>query len=247
MKPEEIESIQNEISTKIRLPKEERNKIYGKIFYNLLLAVGVLIYFIFLNLGYLKLQVDVFKNDLKVFAIILLGFTIYFMEKAYKADRGTYVVHSIELLVLSIITLYMPYVYFYHNTTAKFLFTTSSVYLAIYYTIKSICIYIIYKYRYMHGVSDVREIIKEDEPDYLDEDSRKIVEEKKIEEENQEDFANDEKEAKDDENKIEKRDDEKIKNEEELDTKKDVEKIEDKEKDEKTESTTKVDDYENIE
>lgn len=183
MEPEEIESIQNEISTKIRLPKEEKDKIYGKIFYNLLIALGVLIYFIFLNLGYLKLEDDVFKNDLKVFALILLGFSIYFIEKAYKTDRGTYIVHSIELLILSIITLYMPYVYFYHNTVAKFLFTTSSVYLAMYYTVKSIFIYIIYKYRYIHGASDVREIIKEDKPDYLDEESRKIVEEKKIQEE----------------------------------------------------------------
>ncbi|MCI8965787.1 MAG: hypothetical protein HFJ43_05550 [Clostridia bacterium] len=178
MEPEEIENIQNELSTKICLPKEEKNKIYGKIFYNLLLALGVLIYFIFLNLGYLKLEDNVFKNDLKVFAIILLGFTIYFIEKAYKTDRGTYLVHSIELLVLSIITLYMPYVYFYHNTVAQFLFTTSSVYLAIYYTIKSICIYIIYKHRYIHKISDVSEIIKEDEPDYLDEESKKILEEK---------------------------------------------------------------------
>lgn len=178
MEPEEIENIQNELSTKICLPKEEKNKIYGKIFYNLLLALGVLIYFIFLNLGYLKLEDNVFKNDLKVFAVMLLGFTIYFIEKAYKTDRGTYLIHSIELLVLSIITLYMPYVYFYHNTVAQFLFTTSSVYLAIYYTIKSICIYIIYKHRYIHKISDVKEIVKEDKPDYLDEESKKIVEEK---------------------------------------------------------------------
>lgn len=196
MEPEEIENIQNQISTKIRLPKEEKNKIYGKIFYNLLIAVGVLIYFIFLNLGYLKLQDDVFKNDLKVFALILLGFSIYFMERAYKTDRGTYIIHSIELLALSVITLYMPYVYFYHNIVAKFLFTTSSIYLAIYYTIKSIFIYIIYKHKYIHGASDVREIIKEDEPDYLDEESRKVIEEKKLKEQEQNQIEEDNKQKK---------------------------------------------------
>lgn len=169
----EAEKIHKEVSTKIKLPKEERYKIYGKMFINLLLALGVLIYFIFLNVGYLKLDAEVFKSDLKIFAVILLGFTIYFIEKAYKTGRGTYTVHAIELLVLSIITLYMPYVYFYHNKIAQFLFTTSSAYLATYYIIKCICMYVIYKKRYIKQASDVRDLIKEESVSYLDEESSK--------------------------------------------------------------------------
>ena len=176
MEQSEVENIRKEISTKIKLPKEEKQKIYKKMFINLLMALGVLIYFIFLNLGYLRLDTEVFKEDLKMFAIILICFTIYFMEKAYKTNRGTYIVHSIELLVLSLITLYMPYVYFYHNKIAQFLFTTSAVYLAIYYTIKCICMYIIYKNRYIRGASDVKDIIKDEPVSYLDEESSKKFE-----------------------------------------------------------------------
>lgn len=176
MEQSEVENIQKEISTKIKIPKEEKQKIYKKIFVNLLIALSVLIYFIFLNLGYMRLEKEVFENDLKVFAVILICSTIYFIEKAYKTDRGTYLSYSIELFVLSIITLYMPYVYYYQNTLAQLIFTTSAVYIFIYYAIKSIVIYVINKNRYIKGESDVKDIIKDEKVSYLDEESSKKFE-----------------------------------------------------------------------
>lgn len=176
MEQSEVENIQKEISTKIKLPKEEKQKIYKKIFVNLLIALSVLIYFIFLNLGYMRLEKEVFENDLKVFAVILICSTIYFIEKAYKTDRGTYLSYAIELFVLSIITLYMPYVYYYQNTLAQLIFTTSAVYIFIYYAIKSIVIYVINKNRYIKCESDVKDIIKDEKVSYLDEESSKKFE-----------------------------------------------------------------------
>ena len=176
MEQSEVENIQKEISTKIKLPKEEKQNIYIKIFVNLLIALSVLIYFIFLNLGYMRLEKEVFENDLKVFAVILICSTIYFIEKAYKTDRGTYFSYAIELFVLSIITLYMPYVYYYQNTLAQLIFTTSAVYIFIYYAIKSIVIYVINKNRYIKGESDVKDIIKDEKVSYLDEESSKKFE-----------------------------------------------------------------------
>ena len=176
MEQSEVENVQKEISTKIKLPKEEKQKIYKKIFVNLLIALAILIYFIFLNLGYMRLEKEVFENDLKVFAVILICSTIYFIEKAYKTDRGTYLSYAIELFVLSVITLYMPYVYYYHNSIAQFLFTTSAVYIFIYYAIKSIVIYVINKNRYISCRSDVKEIVKDEKISYLDEESSKKFE-----------------------------------------------------------------------
>lgn len=176
MEQSEVENIQKEISTKIKLPKEEKQKIYKKIFVNLLIALSVLIYFIFLNLGYMRLEKEVFENDLKVFAVILICSTIYYIEKAYKTDRGTYLSYAIELFVLSIITLYMPYVYYYQNTLAQLIFTTSAVYIFIYYAIKSIVIYVINKNRYIKCESDVKDIIKDEKVSYLDEESSKKFE-----------------------------------------------------------------------
>lgn len=176
MEQSEVENVQKEISTKIKLPKEEKQKIYKKIFVNLLIALAILIYFIFLNLGYMRLEKEVFENDLKVFAVILICSTIYFIEKAYKTDRGTYLSYAIELFVLSIITLYMPYVYYYQNTLAQLIFTTSAVYIFIYYAIKSIVIYVINKNRYIKCESDVKDIIKDEKVSYLDEESSKKFE-----------------------------------------------------------------------
>ena len=70
----------------------------------------------------------------------------------------------------------MPYVYYYQNTLAQLIFTTSAVYIFIYYAIKSIVIYVINKNRYIKCESDVKDIIKDEKVSYLDEESSKKFE-----------------------------------------------------------------------
>lgn len=170
-KDEEIE-ISKKLDTRIKVPKEEKEKIYSKLVKNFLIAIAIFIYICFLNLGYVRLDTETFRTDLKVFAIILILFTIFIFENAYRDDNDELAVHGIEMLVLSIITLYLPYVYFHQNEIIKLIFETAAIYIAIYYTIKCIIIYKMKIRNYKNGLSDVKEITKE-KTTYLDEKSSK--------------------------------------------------------------------------
>ena len=169
---DETLAISKEIYEKIKMPKEAKEKIYSKLTKNFLIAIGIFIYILFLNLGYIKLEESVFRTDLKVFAVSLILFTIWVFEKAYKKDSGEITVYGIELLVLSLITLYMPYVYYYQGEVVKFIFETSAVYISLYYIIKCVIIYRKEIKKYKNSLSDVKEITQE-EKTYLDEKSEK--------------------------------------------------------------------------
>ena len=168
----EKSEISKELDTKIKIPKEEKEKIYSKMIKNFFIAICIFIYICFLNLGYMKLESDVFKTDLKVFAFSLIILTIILFEKAYKEDSGKITIYGIEMLVLSIITLYLPYVYFYKNDIVRIIFETSSIYIAMYYTIKCMVIYVREVKKYKNSLSDIKEIMTE-KFSYIDEKSNK--------------------------------------------------------------------------
>ncbi|MBR3152850.1 MAG: hypothetical protein IKF52_04525 [Clostridia bacterium] len=175
---DETMAFSKEIYEKIKIPKEEKEKIYSKLTKNFLIAIAVFFYVLFLNLGYVRLEERIFRRDLKVFAFGLILFTIWVFEKAYKKDSGTITIHGIEMLVLSFITLYMPYVYFYQNPIVQVFFETCSIYIALYYIIKCIFIYKREIKNFKLSLSDVKEITKEDDT-YLDEKSEKKFSKKK--------------------------------------------------------------------
>ena len=115
------------IATKIRVPKKVREKIYTKVFIEFGMAILVFVYFIFINLGYIKLDRQVFKEDLHSCAGFFIVFTVIIFEIAYKKDSGLIAMRGVEVLVLSILTLFMPYVYFYRSAALKFLYSFSAI------------------------------------------------------------------------------------------------------------------------
>lgn len=169
---EENEVVQ-ELATKVKIPKGIKEAIFDKLFKNLCLAIVVVLYLIFTNIGYVKLNGEVFESDLHMFAGILIVLTVYAFEMAYRKSSIEIGMYAIELLVLSVITLFMPYVYFYRGTLLKFLYGFTSVYITVYYLIKCIVIYISEVNKYKSGLSDIKEIIEDEEETYLDEENKK--------------------------------------------------------------------------
>ena len=91
--------------------------------------------------------------------------------------------YGIELLAFSIIIMYIPYVYMHMPEMTRKIFMLTPIYFAIYYVAKSIIINRKITKEYLDGLSDVKEIVKDDEKGYLDEESTKIIKEiNKIEE-----------------------------------------------------------------
>lgn len=152
-----IQEIKKTIKKKQKLPKEEIGKINKRVFQNILVAACIIIYFIFLNLGQMNIQGEVYITDLKVFSMCILLLAIALIEKAYKKDDGEIAVYGIEMIVLSLVTVALIYVNLMLSTRYVFIVTSISYIFAIYYLIKSIVIY--FRKRKKYFVDNMKEII----------------------------------------------------------------------------------------
>ena len=173
--------VKKNIINKIKVSKEQREKIYVKIFKEFGIAILIFIYFFFLNLGYVRIESNIFKEDLHTFAGILVISSILLFESAYRKDSDDIAIHGVELLIVAILTLFMPYIYFYRGVSFKFLYSISPIYIAFYFLIKSFIIYNIEVRKYRDSLSDVKEILTNKEKSYLDEENIKKFDEIKLE------------------------------------------------------------------
>lgn len=156
-----IQEIGETIKEKKSLPKEEIEKINKYLFQNILVAICTILYFIFLNLGQMNIQAEVYITDLKVFSICVLFLAIALIEKAYKQDDGRIAIYGIEMIVLSLITVALIFVNLMLQERYVYIVTSISYIFAIYYLIKSVIIYL--KKRKQYFVEDIKEMIQEEE------------------------------------------------------------------------------------
>lgn len=147
---------------------KEKNKItdvtVNKIFYNVLLAILFMIYFFVLNIGYGAIMVQRLEKDIQLFAGVFLIIGLIFLEKSYKKDDGQKAITAIEFLVMSIHSLSIMHVVTRYKFDFQIYLTASSYIFAIYYILKSIIIYTKGRKKYLDDLSDVKDIVKKDEP-----------------------------------------------------------------------------------
>lgn len=156
-----IDEIKKTIKEKKKIPKEEMEKINKSIFRNIVIAICIIIYFMFLNLGQRNIKADVYVTDLKVFSMCILFISIALIEVAYKKDNGEIAMYGIEMIVLALSTVALIYVNLMQSTKYSYIISAMSYIFAIYYLIKSIIIYLRKKKQYF--VDDMKEIINKDE------------------------------------------------------------------------------------
>ena len=135
-----------------------------KILKNLLIAIGIISYFMILVLANSRINTERLVNDIKVFSGAFLVIAIILLEKAYKKDSGNIAITSIELLVLAFHSLSIMHMVNIFKCDLKLYLIISSVIVASYYIIKGIVIYTKDRKEYLRGLSDISEIVKEDEP-----------------------------------------------------------------------------------
>ena len=140
--------------------KEEEKKLNFRLFINLMLAVLIMVYFCLINLGYRNIAKDTFILDLHVFSFTILIASIVLFELSYRKDNGKLCVYGIEMLFLAIVTLLMPYIFFYSNQIVKTLCSSLSIYLSIYYVGKCMLIQRKARKEHLEKICDVKEIVK---------------------------------------------------------------------------------------
>lgn len=156
----ELEEIEQEIKNQTNISEDRKKKIIKTIFQNIVIAIAIIFYFIFINLGYCNINETKYLVDLKVFSVISIGITILLFEKAYKKDSGYITIYGIEILILSILTLLTSYFYVAHNNKFPYIMNCIAILYGVYYVGKSIVIYVKMKKSALKKTSDIRKIAK---------------------------------------------------------------------------------------
>ena len=171
-----IQKIEEEINEKRKMPKKEKELLRKEIFTNIIICACLVAYFLFLFLGSVDKTKTVRVIDLKIFSTIYLATSIILFEIAYKKDSGKLAIHGIEVLLVAIITLVLPYIIFELDSKYQKIYAFVGEYIATYYVIKCICIAIVRKRKYSKDISDIKEIVKKEKRPVKNENEENIEE-----------------------------------------------------------------------
>ncbi len=154
--------IAEQIETAKKMPRDEKKKIYKKVFSNILLGIIVTLYFIGIGVGFLNIEGPTFITDLKVFSLAILAISIILFEYAYGKDDDNTALYGIEMLFVAIMSLVLLYTCILHQD--KFVAVANIVACigVLYYLVKSISIYIREKLKWKKTISDVKKIVSEE-------------------------------------------------------------------------------------
>ena len=163
MKKETIKKIEEEITKKTTLTTEIKEIIKKDIFTNISIAILMIVYFTFLIMGSVGNTKATRTIDLNIFSIIFLSVSIYLFENSYRKNIGRIAIYGIEMLACAILTLFFSYIFFELDKFQNKYYMIVSIYIAIYYIIKSICIAVRIRNKYINQASDIKEIIKKED------------------------------------------------------------------------------------
>ena len=175
-KPEKI-SLENNLK-KDKETKQIPQETLKDIFRNIIIAIGVIIYFAILNFTYFKIEQENILNVIEICSGVLLFVALILLEIAYKKDSGKFTISAIEFLVLAFHSLSIKYVITRYDYQLQFYLLTSSYVISIYFILKAIIIYTKGRKKYLDTLSDIPEILQKDEPIKKEAKKRSEIEEK---------------------------------------------------------------------
>jgi hypothetical protein len=179
----EEDLVSDVIEGRKKLSKNAKEKILNLIFYNCIFFIVMMIITLIINISFNKLLLVNFEEYIKVIQIGVAIVSVVLFEMAYRKDTMKIGCFGIEFVIFSIAILFVPYMYI-SKSNIKFLKLIVMIF-AIYYIVKSIVYAFFKRYEYLKdNMSDVKEIVKDEKESYLDEDSKKTLKERKIQEEN---------------------------------------------------------------
>lgn len=165
---DKVERATEAIAEKRRLPEEIKARLNDYTFMNLIISIALMVYMIVINIIYLNEDVEFFSTSIKVFSIWLAIIDVLVFEIGYRKDDLKIWIHGFELLICSSLVLSLQYVYLYAEPVVKAMFMLLPLFYSIYYVVKVTIVHIIETKRYQNNLSDVKEIVKNEEESYLD-------------------------------------------------------------------------------
>ena len=144
--------------------KEIKEKYSKEIYLNILKAIIIVLYFLVLNLAYENISAEHIELGIKIFTMVFLFISIYIFEKAYKKDDDKLAIQGIEILILSAYTLTSRHITNKFNFNFKNYSLVASYIFAIYFILKCIFVYTKGRKEEAENLSDIKEIVKKEEP-----------------------------------------------------------------------------------
>ncbi|MDR0978881.1 MAG: hypothetical protein LBL91_02945 [Lachnospiraceae bacterium] len=160
MKDEEIK-IEEELQNKKKLSKTLKQKLYKKIAREALVSILISVYAIFIYLGSININRQIYVTDLKVFSMSILIISIILFEKAYSKMSVELFVRAVEVLIVAIVTLFLKYLLFdANNNVFRMIPGIMAIAFFIYAIIKMIIYYVLTRKEHKQTISDVKDILK---------------------------------------------------------------------------------------
>lgn len=144
--------------------KEVKEKYLKEIYLNVLKAIITTLFFFILNLAYENVSSEHLSLGIEILTMIFLFIAIYIFEKAYKKDDGNLAIQGIEILILATYTLTSRHITNKFNFEFKAYSAIASYIFAIYFVLKGIIVYTKGRREEAEELSDIREIVKKEEP-----------------------------------------------------------------------------------
>lgn len=144
--------------------QKKNSKVLNQIFYNLIIAIISTIYFIFINFSYQKLNTATLELIMKISPIVIMAIGIIFLEISYKKDSDILAINGIEFLIIAIHSLLVKHITQVLNINFQLYILISSYLISIYYVLKSVIVYTNDRRKYLKTLSDIPEIVKDEEP-----------------------------------------------------------------------------------
>ena len=144
--------------------KEVNEKYMKKIYLNILKAILIVFYFFVLNLASENISAEHLERGIQLCTMIFLFMAIFIFEVAYKKDDDDLAIQGIEVLVLSAYTLTSQHITKKYDFNFKNYSLVASYFFAIYFIVKCIVIYTKGRKEMAEDYSDIKEIVKKDEP-----------------------------------------------------------------------------------
>lgn len=174
MKKNALNNIEK-IKEKRTLSKKVKDSIIARIVANWAICIAVIILLMALKMASNLLDKSVATFIYNAYSIEILIFSIIVLEVAYHKDSGKWAISGIEMLILAILMLFAPYIFF--RFTNKIIYAIIA-FITVYYICKIIIIYCKEKKQYLLNISDIQEIIKkESQDDKAEKEKMRILEE----------------------------------------------------------------------
>ena len=140
---------------KKKLPEDISREVTKNALCNMGFVIIILLYFIFLILGYKNIERNVFVTDLKVFTLSILAISISLFELSYKKESKKIVLYGIECLVISFATMALLYICIINSEIFLISVLVMAEISIIYYIVKSIINLCYFKIKYKKENSEL--------------------------------------------------------------------------------------------